>query len=60
MKIKEESLEVFVVGLESVPDRDGWALNPKHKPNTPDEPRFTPALSLKPHLIEAFSLRFPK
>ena len=54
MKISEESVEFFVVGLEKVPSRDGWQVNLKHRANTPDEPRFVPRTPLQPHLIERF------
>jgi hypothetical protein len=58
LKITEGFVEFFVVGLENVPSRDDWQENPKHGPHTPDEPRFLPKESLKPHLIERFSLKF--
>jgi hypothetical protein len=54
MKISEESVEFFVVGLEKVPSRDDWQVNPKHRANTPEEPRFIPRTPLQPHLIERF------
>jgi hypothetical protein len=56
LKIKEDSIEAFAVGLENVPHRDDWMLNPKHKPNTPNEPRFIPGTPLQPHLIEKFKI----
>ncbi|MEH2609623.1 metallophosphoesterase [Bradyrhizobium sp. AZCC 1693] len=56
LKIKEDSIEAFAVGLENVPDRDDWMLNPKHKPNIPNEPRFIPRTPLQPHLIEKFRI----
>jgi hypothetical protein len=58
MKIAEDGVEFFVVGLENVPSRDDWQKNPKHGPHTPDEPRFLPNRPLEPHLIESFSLKF--
>src|SRR6185312_8873053 len=57
MKITEDNVELFVVGLEKVPSRDDWRENPKHGPRTPDEPRFLPVQSLQPHLIEQFVLQ---
>jgi hypothetical protein len=56
LKIREDSIEAFAIGLENVPDRDDWMLNPKHKPNTPNEPRFIPRTPLRPHLIETFRI----
>lgn len=58
LKIAEDSVDFFVVGLENVPSRDDWQVNPNHKANTPDEPRFIPRTPLQPHLIERFSLKF--
>ena len=58
LKITEESVDFFVVGLENVPSRDDWQENPKHGPHTPNEPRFLPKQPLKPHLFERFSLKF--
>ena len=58
MKISEDRVDVFVVGLEHVPSRDEWEKNSNHKPNTPDEPRFVPKDPLRPHLIETFSRTF--
>jgi hypothetical protein len=57
MKITEDNVEFFVVGLEQPPRRDDWETNPKHGAHTPDQPRFLPKEPLKPHLIETFSLR---
>ncbi|MGY2850680.1 hypothetical protein ACVIWU_008294 [Bradyrhizobium sp. USDA 4509] len=56
MRITEENIEFFVVGLDAVPSREDWQENPKHGAHTPDEPRFIPKTPLKPHLIESFSL----
>ncbi|WP_245344075.1 hypothetical protein [Bradyrhizobium japonicum] len=56
MRITEENIEFFVIGLDVVPSREDWQENPKHGAHTPDEPRFIPKTPLKPHLIESFSL----
>jgi hypothetical protein len=58
LKIAQDRVDFFVVGLENVPSRDDWQVNPNHKANTPDEPRFIPRTPLQPHLIERFSLNF--
>lgn len=58
LKITEESVDFFVIGLNDVPGRDDWQKNPKHGPRTPDEPRFLPKETLEPHLIETFTLKF--
>jgi hypothetical protein len=56
MKITEDNVEFFVIGLEQPPRRDDWTENPKHGPHTTDQPRFLPKAPLQPHLIETFSL----
>ena len=57
MKITEDNVEFFVVGLEKVPSREQWQENPAHGPYTSDQPRFLPAAPLEPHLIERFTLK---
>jgi hypothetical protein len=57
MRITEDNVEFYVVGLEAPPKRDDWQANPKHGPHTADEPKFLPKTPLSPHLIERFSLR---
>lgn len=56
LKIKEDSVDIFVVGLETVPSREEWQKNPKYDSHTPDEPRFIPTTPLRPHLIERFTV----
>ncbi|ABE41162.1 hypothetical protein RPD_3941 [Rhodopseudomonas palustris BisB5] len=59
MRITEDDIEFFVVGLDAVPSRGDWKENPKHGAHTADEPRFIPATPLTPHLVESFSLNKP-
>jgi hypothetical protein len=56
MKITEDNVEFFVIGLESPPARRDWVVNPQHGPHPSDQPRFLPKTPLNPHLIETFSL----
>jgi Calcineurin-like phosphoesterase len=56
MRITDDNVEFYVVGLDVVPSREDWQDNPKHHAHTPDEPRFVLKTPLKPHLIESFSL----
>lgn len=54
IRIKGDSLEIYAIGLEHVPDRHEWTANPKAAHGNPDEPVFLPptARLLSPHLIE--------
>jgi hypothetical protein len=62
LRIQNEQLEVFVVGLDDVPNRDGWKSNPTKNPlqgakRNPDVPIFVPKKALAPHLIETFTVQ---
>ncbi|MET4348856.1 hypothetical protein [Bradyrhizobium sp. RT9a] len=35
-RLTEDCFDMFVVGLESVPQRDDWVANPKRDKNKPD------------------------
>lgn len=60
-RFMEDGFDMFVVGLENVPQRDDWIANAKHDKDKPDPeiPVFVPKVELKPHLIERISIRFP-
>jgi hypothetical protein len=62
LRIQNEQLEVFVVGLDDVPRRDGWRSNPIKNPlqgdkRNQDVPIFVPKKDFTPHLIESFSVQ---
>lgn len=62
LRIVDEQLEVFAIGLDNVPERDGWKSNPSSNPlhggqRDPDKPIFVPITDLQPHLIERFVVR---
>jgi hypothetical protein len=56
LRIHGDDLQVFAIGLENVPRRNGWNENPNYKRGNPDEPRWVPSNPLKPHLIEKIVL----
>ncbi|MCP3460727.1 MULTISPECIES: hypothetical protein [unclassified Bradyrhizobium] len=58
-RLAEDGFDMFVVGLENVPQRDDWSANPKHDKDKPDPevPVFVPKVEFKPHLIERLSIR---
>jgi hypothetical protein len=62
LRIQNEQLEVFVVGLDDVPRRDGWKRNPIKNPlqgdkSNQDVPIFVPRNDFTPHLIERFTVQ---
>jgi hypothetical protein len=54
----EDGFDMYVVGLEHVPQRKDWVANKQHNKNKPDPeiPVFVPMQDLEPHLIEKFSI----
>jgi hypothetical protein len=56
MRLTEDSVQFFAIGLEQVPARDDWIENPQHGAATPGEPRFVAKQGLRPHLIETFTI----
>ena len=56
LKIKDEALEIYAIGLNRVPARDDWIANSKYKKGNPDEPAFVPSRPLRPHLIEKIDI----
>ncbi|WKA26381.1 metallophosphoesterase [Bradyrhizobium roseum] len=52
LRIQDDEVALFAIGLEDVPHRDDWNENPAYKRGFPDEPRWIPKTPLKPHLIE--------
>jgi hypothetical protein len=59
-RLTEDGFDMYVVGLERVPQRKDWIANKKHEKNRPDPeiPVFVPVPDLDPHLIEKVSIRF--
>lgn len=51
LKIKQDELTIYPIGLEAVPSRQEWQENSKAKSGS-SKPRFAPEVPLKPHLIE--------
>lgn len=50
MRITESEVQIFPIGLTTVPQREEWKLN---KNKTPDDPsEYVPGTPLQPHLIE--------
>jgi hypothetical protein len=58
-RLTEDGFDMYVVGLERVPQRKDWIANKKHEKNRPDPeiPVFVPVPDLDPHLIEKVSIR---
>lgn len=52
MCIKGDELTIYPIGLDNVPERDGWQVNPDATQNDQTEPFIVPKEDLKPHLIE--------
>lgn len=56
LRIKDDSIEIFAIGLDKVPRRHQWRANEKASPGNPDEPVFVPDPPLTPHLIEKIAV----
>jgi hypothetical protein len=61
LQIRNEKLEIHVVGLDDVPDRDGWKGNPTPNPLVHGKrdqtvPIFVPRTALAPKLVETFKV----
>ncbi len=50
--IKGDDVTIYPVGLDKVPRRDEWQINPNWKEHDQTEPAYVPASPLEPHLIE--------
>jgi hypothetical protein len=57
IRIKDEEMEIFAVGLGDVPKRDDWMENPKYVLGNPEQPLFIARQGLQPHLIERFAVK---
>jgi hypothetical protein len=62
VRIKDDTVEIFVVGLDDVPDREDLIANPNAPPmesgkRDPDQPIFLPKSPLNPRLIEKIAIR---
>lgn len=56
LRITDDTLEIYAIGLDEVPERDQWIKNPKAAQGNPDEPVFISKMALEPHLIEKFTV----
>jgi Calcineurin-like phosphoesterase len=56
LRIKDDNIEVFAIGLNDVPKRSQWVGNPKARHGNPEEPVFIATQDLQPHLIERIGL----
>ena len=56
LRIKDDNIEVFAIGLNDVPKRSQWVANPKARHGNPEEPVFIATPDLQPHLIERIGL----
>lgn len=52
LRIKGDELTIYPIGLDNVPERDGWQVNPDATQNDQTEPVIIPKVALNPHLIE--------
>jgi hypothetical protein len=50
IRLEDDEVTVYAVGLDKVPSRDQWKPNPP--PGATDRPAFLPKPDLQPHLIE--------
>jgi hypothetical protein len=56
MRICEDEVKLYAVGLEDVPERHQWEDNKEYKEGNPSEPRWSVPEGLKPHLIEQLTV----
>jgi hypothetical protein len=56
LRIKDDNIEIFAIGLNDVPKRSQWIANPKAQHGNPEEPVFIATPGLQPHLIETTRL----
>lgn len=54
IRIKDDELQIYAIGLEDVPQRHEWSANPKR--GEPGEPVFVSSTPLSPHLIEKIAV----
>lgn len=52
MRLKDDNLTIYPVGLESVPTREAWRVNERARSNDQNEPKVVPTHGLDPVLIE--------
>jgi hypothetical protein len=52
MRIKDDNIEIFAIGLNDVPKRSQWVANPAAQRGNPEQPVFIATPDLQPHLIE--------
>lgn len=52
IRIKDNEVKIYPIGLDKIPARAEWQPNPKATPGNSNEPVFLPTVDLAPHLIE--------
>jgi hypothetical protein len=52
IRITDQEVTIFPIGLDRVPRRDEWQINPNWREDNPSEPAYLPRFKLRPHLIE--------
>lgn len=52
IRIKDNEVTIYPIGLDKIPARTEWRPNPKAAPGNSNEPVFLPTVELAPHLIE--------
>jgi hypothetical protein len=52
MRITNNSLTIYPIGLKNVPKRAGWKINPDLEEGNPNTPYILPIKPLKPEIIE--------
>lgn len=57
LRLKDDSVELYSIGLDTVPQRHDWIANPKASQGNSEEPVFIPTAGLKPHIIEKILVR---
>jgi hypothetical protein len=50
IRVTEEEVRIYPIGLTKIPARDDWISNPSKSASAPAE--YIPNVPLKPHLIE--------
>lgn len=57
MKIMDDTIELFAIGMQNTPTRDEWISNPDYKKGVPDNPVFVAQNKIQPHLIEKIVIK---
>jgi hypothetical protein len=52
MRLTQDKLEIYPIGLDTSPRREDWMVNPAAEPDNQDIPVIVPKSALQPQLIE--------